>query len=278
MIHGEEPVGERPAYQRLLITLVIMLSLGIVGYAVGKMAAGSFDFTAARLMLTIVAGIIVIMAARNVLKKGTKPKTFMIQILVGAVAGLVIVGGGLMLFRGPFEFLIKAGSWSQWAGAIVAGLYILFGLILLPMGFIRKIPNAEEMAPAELVHWHGICRWSALVSFAYGAAIFLLIAGSLQATMSPSWSIFAGVLIAMLVQSGGTWLLWQRYDELWRMATKDACVITFMVFEVVAFLWAGLTLAGFPIAFDPLGVIMVMSAIYLAANLFITFKRGMADV
>jgi hypothetical protein len=272
------PAQERPAYQRFLITLVTMLAIAMVGYAVGKMAAGSFDFSALQLGTITASLMIIVIAIHDLMKKGAKAKTLIIQTLIGAVVGFVIVGGGLLLFAEPFEKLIKTGSPWQWAGAVVGGLYMLFGLMLLPMGFIRKLPNIEEMTPAELVNWHAICRWSALVSFAYGAAIFFLIAGSMQAAASPSWAIFGGVLVSMLVQAGGTWLLWKRYDELWRAATRDACFITFMAFEVIAVLWAGLTLAGFAVVFDPLGVVVLMSAVYLAANFIITIKRGMADV
>jgi hypothetical protein len=269
---------DRPVSIKILLMLLVGAAAGTVGYFVGKLAAGATDFSAPQLALLAGAIAVVGWAARDMVVRGAKPARLLLQLGIGALVGATAVVLGILLFGDPMKWLIKEGSGWQMAAAVIGAIYILFATILVPIGFRKKLNSGEDLTAPERKQWQTICNWSALVSLAYGTAVLVLLGGSMQAASSPQWIILAGVALAMLAQAGGTWILWQRYDELWRAATKDSCAITFALFEIVLFLWAAAALAGFDLAFDPLGLIVVFSAIYLGASFYTTLKRGMDEM
>jgi hypothetical protein len=277
MVQQDGP-AERPVYIKLLLMLGIGAAAGMVGYFVGKAVAGSLDFSLAQIAALLVGLVILAWAARDAVTRGAKAGKLVLQTIIGAVLAAGSVLGGLYLFEEPIKQMIETGAAWQMSAAIVALLYFIFGLILVPLGFRKTLPSGETLAEPERKQWQLICRWSALVTLAYSAAVIVLLVASMQTGNTAPLGIMGAILLAMLVQIGGTWMLWKVYDELWRSATKDACAISFGIFEVVLFLWAGASLAGLHVAFDPLGLVVVLSAIYLAATFFITFKRGMDEM
>jgi hypothetical protein len=274
----DAPIAERPFYLKILVALGIGASAGIVGYSVGKLAAGSSDFSAGQMLPVLVGVAMLCWATFDAIKRGAKAGKLFMQSVTGAVLGAAFVLAGYFLFQEPLKAMIKTGSAWQLAAVAIGSLYLIFAVVLLPLGFRKTLPSAEPMQPSELRQWKRICIWSSFSCFGYTAAIFCLLAGSMRTDVGPDALLFSGVALAMCVQLAGTWMLWRIYDELWRAATRDACAITFVIVEVMLFIWASLTLSGFNVAFDPLGLIVVTSAIYLATTIFITFKRGMDEM
>lgn len=277
-IDHDAPVEERPFYLKILLAFGIGASAGLVGYFVGKVAAGSTDFSARQILPLLVGVAVLCWATLDAIKRGVKAKKLLGQTVFGAFLGAALVMGGFYLFEEPLRYMIKSGSPWQAAAAVVGGIYAIFALVLLPLALRKTLPSGEAMEATEYRQWQRICVWSSFACVGYSAAIFFLLAGSLQAGGGPNALLASGVVLAMLVQLFGSWMLWKVYDELWRAATRDASAITFVIVEVMLFIWAGLTLAGFDIAFDPLGLVVVTSAIYLGSTIFITFKRGMDEM
>jgi predicted lysophospholipase L1 biosynthesis ABC-type transport system permease subunit len=274
-LEHDNALEARPVYMKILIFVAIIPAAYIVGYFVGHSLAGSLDFSVGEIAALLMGLAVLGWAGRDAVTRGAKAGALAMQTAIGALVGAGIVLAGFYFFEEPLKQIVMDGSLWQMAAAVVALLYTVFALILLPLGFRKTLPSGEVLTEGESKQWQRVCRWSALVSLAYAVAVGILLVGSFQTGGAMSSMIMGGVLLAMLVQVLGSWTLWKVYDELWRAATKDACAISFAIFEVVLFLWAGASLAGFNIAFDPLGLVVVLSAIYLAATFFITFKRGM---
>lgn len=277
-IERQSVLEARPVYIKILVFLAIIPAAYIVGHSVGEVIAGWIDFSVGEIAALLISLAVLGWAGRDALTRAAKPGYLVVQTVFGALFGAGFVFALIYFFEEPLKQIVMDGSPWQMAAAVVALLYTVFALILLPLGFRKTLPSGEVLAEGERKQWQLICRWSALVSLSYAAAVIMLLIGSMQNEGALSSIIMGGVLLAMLVQVAGTWMLWKVYDELWRSATKDACAISFGIFEVVLFLWAGASLSGLNVAFDPLGLVVVLSAIYLAATFFITFKRGMDEM
>ncbi len=198
------------------------------------------------------------------------------QMGIGALFGFFAVMGFHSFFG--TDYVLVALDTSELASLLLAVLFVLVGLIVLAMSASRKLfmmnqtnPETEEN---EFETMRPLLFWSSICLFFYAAALALMVLAGLSSPGDQPL-FFWGVVGAMLAQSAISWHLWNRYDELYRNVTKDSCAVAFVIAELVLVIWAAATICGYAVSFTPLGVIVAITAIYWAAAIWFTVRRGM---
>jgi hypothetical protein len=81
-----------------------------------------------------------------------------------------------------------------------------------------------------------------------------------------------------MVALAGQWIvnfiLWKRYDELYREVTRTACAISYVLIEAMILLWAGLSIFGFQVSFDPMAAVVLLMSISLVTTITVSVRRG----
>lgn len=206
-----------------------------------------------------------------------KATKIVIQMVVGAVVGFASVMA-LDRFVGleNVEHLLNG---SEFAALLMAIIFALIGLTLLLTSASRKLfamnPAYADTSEIEFRDMRPLLFWSAICLIVYAAALAVLALASANAAGQQLPSFWA-VVGAMVAQFAITWHLWRRYDELYREITKDSCAVAFTVTEIMLFIWAAAEICGLGIVFDPLAVIVAMTAVYWVAAIWLTVRRGIA--
>lgn len=201
--------------------------------------------------------------------------------------GAQLVGGGAFgfFFMLTLNYLVDLDSLfdmlsgSQIIALTLSIIYALIALIVFIMSSSRRIfmlnHRNEETGEDEFREIKPMLRWSAICLILYAGALALLALASL-ATPAQQMLFFFGVVVAMVAQTAISVHLWNRYDELYRGVTKESCAVAFVISEILLFIWAAAAICGLNVGFDPLAVVVAITAIYWSASIWFIVKRGMA--
>jgi hypothetical protein len=197
-----------------------------------------------------------------------------------------MLGGGLFgfLFMISLEYFVDLDSLFDRLSAAeivaftLAIIYSLIAVIVLAMSASRRVyltnHRHEGASAAEFSEVRPMLRLSSICLFLYAAALLqLAIVG--QAESGQKILIFWGVVTAMAGQSAISFYLWRRYDELYRGVMRESCTTTFVITEILLFIWGAAALCGLPVAFEPLSVIVAVTGVYWAVSIWFMAKRGM---
>jgi hypothetical protein len=203
------------------------------------------------------------------------PSKIILQMIVGAAFGFTamlaldrLVGLGRL-----FDSMTRTSIVT----ITLAMLFGLIGLVALITSSSRKIfmfnQTNSEADVNDFDAMRPLLFWSAICIFLYSAILILLAMANNAGVSQPMsfWAI-AGLMVG---QSAISLHLWNRYDELYRDVTKDSCAVAFAVIEFGLFIWAAATICGLGVDFDPLAVIVAITAVYWTSAIWFTVKRGM---
>lgn len=197
-----------------------------------------------------------------------------VQLVVGGLLGY----GFILLFDKiiGLKWLIANNSGAGVVAIVMALMFTMIALIVLAMSFSRSLYTYNriyaDMDAEEYAGQRPWLRWSAVGMLAIAATLLLL---ALAPDGRPQPLYFAAVIGGLAVQLLTNFFLWKRYDELWRQATRDACMVSFCIIETVMLVWAAASLFGLGVAFDPLAVVVVSTAIYTTVSSVLVARRGM---
>lgn len=197
-----------------------------------------------------------------------------IQLIVGGLLGYGFI---LLLDKVVgLKTLIASTSGAGVAAIVMALIFTLIALIVLAMSLSKSLFTYNriyaDMDAKEFAGQRPALRWSAVGMLAIAATLVLL---AVAPDGQPQPGYFAAVIGGLAVQMVSNVFLWRRYDELWRQATKDACMVSFCIIETVILIWAAASLFGLGVAFDPLAVVVVSMAIYTSVSSVLVARRGM---
>jgi hypothetical protein len=199
-----------------------------------------------------------------------------LQMIGGALFGLLAIKA--LDDAVDLGLLFKMMSGPEIIAFTFSIMFALVALIVLGMSLSRTLfmtnHRHEDTSDAEYSDVKPMLRWSSISLLLY-AGTMLLLAMAGQADADQKLMIFWGVVATMVAQTAIGFYLWRRYDELYRGVTRDSCAATFVVSEILLFVWGAATLCGLPIIFDPLAVIVAIAAVYWAASIWYISKRGM---
>jgi hypothetical protein len=199
-----------------------------------------------------------------------------LQMLVGGVIGFSFMLG--LDYLVDMEVLFDTMSGSEILAFTFAVIFVLIGFIVFAMSFSRALfmtnHRNQGASEAEFTEVKPMLRWSSICLFLYAAALLgLALAGQFDA--GQKILAFWLVVIAMLGQTAISIHLWRSYDELYRGVTRESCATAFVMTEMLLFIWGAAVLCGLPVTFDPLAVIVAVTAIYWSVSIWFITKRGM---
>jgi len=273
-------------FVKLLTHILFLPAAVVIGYFGGSAVAGKPPTQWYEVILVLFAiSFFIWRLWRNLggmtkADKGQFLKKTVIQIICGGVVGFAIIFLFDSLLSGSAKPFAEEASYWQFSG-LAASLFFLFFSILL---FILSASfrafalghSGHDLVHEEYTAQRPIFFWSALGCLTYAAALAVLsIFGSNNPETGLQNSALVAIVIAMVVNVGISIILWKQYDELWREVTKASSALSYVVVEIVIICWAALTLFGYNVTFDPLGVVVMMLGVYLLASVYFTIRHGL---
>jgi hypothetical protein len=199
-----------------------------------------------------------------------------LQMLGGAAFGFAFMIG--LDYSVDMDVLFDLMSGPEILAFTFAVIFSLIAIIVLAMSFSRRLfmtnHRHEGTSEAEFSQVRPMLRWSAICLIIYaGAMLLLALAGQVEA--GQKILVFWGVVGAMAGQAAISLHLWRGYDELYRGVMRESCATTFVITEILLFIWGAAAISGLPVAFDPLAVIVAVTGIYWTVSIWFIAKRGM---
>ena len=281
---NDQRPASRPIAAKATDFLLLFASCGGIGYCAGKFIAGG-DFGIVDAAIILCAAVMVFGLSVRQYKtfsqanRSQEISKYLLQTGVGGVAGMAGMGAILWLFGGELKDMAEQSLYWNLAAIILAVLYALVALVLILLSANKKMvatkPGDEPLSDDEYKNIRTLFFWAALGMFAYGLILGITAIYG-KDTGGPNWFALAALCSAVAGQWACSYILWRRYDELYREVTRTACAISYVMVEVLIVLWAGLTLFGFPVRFDPMAVLVVMMTISLVTTLTVSIKRGVS--
>jgi hypothetical protein len=279
----ETAPSPRPMISKLADFLLLLLACGGLGYCVGKLIAGGDFAVSDGLIIVAATGIIFGLIQRSVKgfpqanRKQESLRLFR-QISVGAFIGMAGMGSVIWLMGDRLEQLADQMQYWNLAAVFLSVMYILFAAIVALLAANKKMmnvkPGDEPLSDDEFADTRPMLFWAAMGLLAYGL-ILGITAFSSSNEGAPNWFALAALITALAGQLSCSFILWRRYDELYREVTRTACAVSYIVVEAIVIIWAGLTMFGFPVRFDPMAVLVVMMTIALITTITISVRRGL---
>lgn len=197
--------------------------------------------------------------------------------VVGGIIGYVSAKIALNYFSPDLLDYMKATyGLPHFFGFLLSLFFTGIAIILFFVTFNKNM-LAKTISPdgdadeKEMKENATILRWTGLGWLAYSAIIFAVSFGLVTEQYWPP-ILFVGAMIAVIL--GVNLFLWAKYDELYRVVTKDTAALTYTILECVILIWAAAAIFVPGIVFRPLDVVLVMMSIYLLSAIIVAFKRG----
>ena len=196
----------------------------------------------------------------------------------GAVFGVIGYGLGAWLAKvapGGFGLADKAIRWSDGLAllvgfALVAGsLWALY--VSLDAKRLGRMYGLEGDASREETR---LARFQAAVLGFSGVILTLPIVFSL-AGVSPALGV-AAIGLLLVLHTVMNVRVYRQADELLRRAVMETAAVTFFAGQLVLFMWAAAERLGGVPPITAWDIYAVLMALYLAASLWISVRRGLA--
>jgi hypothetical protein len=188
------------------------------------------------------------------------------------------MGTVLLLLGDQLERLADQMLYWNLAGAFLAVIYILFAAIIFLLAANKKMmnvkPGDEPLSDDEYADTRIMLLWAAIGLLTYGLILGIVVFSS-SYEGAPNWLALAALIAALIGQLTCNFILWRRYDELYREVTRTACAVSYVIVEAIIILWAGLSMFGFQVRFDPMAVLVVVMSISLITTLTVSVRRGL---
>ncbi len=272
----------RPAISKLADFLLLLLASGGVGYCIGKLMAGD-DFEVGDGGIILLSAAIFSLLAYRQLKafpqanRKQEVTRYAVQTGVGAIIGMAGMSAIILLLGDTFENMAEQALYWNLAAILLAALYILVALVLMLLSANKKMvatkPGDEPLSDDEYKDTRTLFFWAALGMLAYGLILGITAIYGKDAG-GPNWFALATLCSAVAGQWTCSYILWRRYDELYREVTRTACAVSYVMVEIMIVVWAGLTLFGFSVRFDPMAVLVIMMTISLVTTLTVSLRHG----
>ncbi len=280
---------QRPLISKIADFILSILACAGLGYCVGKQIAGGSFAVSDGLIIFASIGILAAMIKRraNEFPKANRPyqfRRYLTQLGVGALIGGAGMGAFILLFDTILSGFIDKKLYWNLAAVFLSVLYIILGVTVALIASDKKMmnvkPGQEPISDEEFSDTRPIFFWASIGLIVYGAILAILalssgIFGSTSIAGMQNWVALAALLFVIAGQWLCNFILWRRYDELYRDVTRTACAISYIFLESTILIWAGLTIFGFSVRFDPMAIVVVMMTISLITTMTVSIKRGL---
>jgi hypothetical protein len=199
------------------------------------------------------------------------------MFIAGGVTGYLF--GEFVAANDYMRAIIDRMTKIQFFSLVVAVMLAMIGLVLIIMSFNRKMFEAErdkrELDQSEFIEMKPKMRQSAFGLFAMAFSIGVLAWPFDPATGSALFrmALLTASIILQLVISIH---LWRQYDELYRAVCLEGCTLSCALIATIIPIWAGASLFGYQVTFDPLAVILAINIFGFVPTLWLSIKRGLA--
>ncbi len=273
----------RPAINKLVGFLLLLLACGGLGYCVGGFIAGKDFALSDGLIIVAAIATIVALIHRQIKQfpaatRRQDSRQQLKQLSFGAVVGMAGMGLVILLLGGQLEMLADQKLYWNLAGVLLSVMYILVAAIIAIFAANKKMmtvkPGDEPLSDDEYADTRPMLFWAAIGLLAYGLILGITsFSGSNEG--APNWFALAALVAVLAGQLACSYILWRRYDELYREVTRTACAVSYVIVESVVIIWAGLSLFGFSISFEPMAVLVVMMTVALFTTITVSVRRGL---
>lgn len=194
---------------------------------------------------------------------------------LSGLAGGITGGAAVFLLADVIEELPEG---LHVIGAVIAVLLAWVGLALL---WASASPEraartwGTTMEPGEdFTDEIRSLRAQAVVTLLAGAELLLLSwpIDALQGSARPA--LLAALVIGTGVQNWLNWRLWRSGDEFFRRVLVEACVLGFVLSQLLVFFWAVGERFGYVAAPGALDIYVLMMGVYLVASSAAGVRRG----
>lgn len=278
----ENPVQNRSNISKFADFILLLLACGGLGYLVGKqMAGGQFAFQDG-LILIAGFGLLFVIARRRIqdfpaVDRSNAVMRYMLQIGTGMVFGAGAILLLIFVAGDAIKLLVEQHRYWHLAALALSAMYVIvaaiIGLLTANKKMLNIKPGDEPLSDGEFSHVRIMLAWAALGLLMYGAILGILALAAAKEGV-PNWYALAALVAALAGQLIVNVVLWQRYDELYREVTRTACAISYVLIEAIILLWAGLSILGFQVSFDPMAVIVLLMSISLVTTITVSVRRG----
>lgn len=278
----ENPVQNRSNIAKLADFILLLLACGGIGYLAGKqMAGGPFAVQDGLILVTGFGILFAIMRRRMqefpAVDRSNAVMRYMLQIGIGMVIGAGGISLLIFVAGDAIKLLVDQQRYWHLAALALSAMYVVVSAIIALLATNKKMlnvkPGEEPLSDDEFSSARPMLAWAALGLLLYGAILGIL-AMAVVTKGAPNWYALAALVAALAGQLIVNVILWQRYDELYREVTRTACAISYVLIEATILLWAGLSILGFQVSFDPMAVIVLLMSISLVTTITVSVRRG----
>jgi hypothetical protein len=261
--------------------LLLLASTGL-GYCFGKFMAADALAISDGIIILVATAVIIGLIQRSVKQlpaetRGTEARKKFVQMGLGALFGIAGMIAALWLLDDQIKLLIDQQKYWHMAALFLAFLHIIFAIIIAANAKFKKLlpakPGDDPLSDEEFDDMRMMLLWSAIGLLFYGL-ILVVLAVCEAKEGAPNWYALAALVAVMAGQSASGFVLWRRYDELYREITMTGAAISYIVLETILILWAGLSIFGFVLRFDPISIVVILLTIGFVTTITIAIKRG----
>jgi hypothetical protein len=278
----ENPVQNRSNISKFADFILLLLACGGLGYLVGKQMAGGQFAIQDGLILITGFGLLFVIARRRMqdfpaLDRSNAAMRYILQIGIGMVIGAGGISLLIFVAGDAIKLLVDQQRYWQLAAIALSAMYVIVSAIIALLSANKKMlnvkPGDEPLSDDEFSNARPMLVWAALGLLIYGAILGIL-AMAVGTEGAPNWYALAALMVALAGQWIVNFILWKRYDELYREVTRTACAISYVLIEAMILLWAGLSIFGFQVSFDPMAAVVLLMSISLVTTITVSVRRG----
>lgn len=183
-------------------------------------------------------------------------------LLVKILGGLALAAIGALTGFGLAN-IMEVERGAPWADSLALAMAVAL-LTIAVLSVITLI-----LRPAVVPKGCGVLQ---ITAFLLAGLMFL------APIYGPNWVspdlVFAGIVVALIVQSVANLMLWRRADEMLRQVMAETSAIAFWALQTALFLYAAAERLGLVQTISGWGLIGILMAVYLIASIIASARRG----
>lgn len=201
-----------------------------------------------------------------------------VLMLVSALLGAAF-SFTLVTLLGHIGLNIKSLSSMDLIGFILAASFLAVGLLITAISLsaqqagrqLEQSPDAPPASKRELNLFRMQGGVLALAGLLLGAPQIAVMSG---ASSQSRTLVFAGIVLAFLLQSGLNWLIWLRSDEFVRALIMQTSVISFWVAQGALFLAAAAEKLGLTPGFSLWNACICLLTFYFVSSVVLAARSA----
>lgn len=183
-------------------------------------------------------------------------------LVVKIVGALVLAGLGALMGYGLSNAL--EGRDLPWPDALALAMAVA----LLSIALLSAFTLATR--PSTIPKGCGVLQ---VVVFLLSGLMFL--APMYAPALTTPDTVFAGIVVLLLIQTVANVMLWRRADEMLRQVMADTSAMAFWALQTALFLYAAAERLGLVDTISGWGLTGILMSVYLIASIVASARRGM---